>query len=129
MEAVFAEAVAHHVALEINAIPARLDLDDVNARRAAELGILLSIDTDAHDPRDLENAIFGVAMARRAGLGAGQVINTWEPGAPVGLAERSAIRQVRRWGLKPSDVKLVESDRFDIGADSALNSLTYLSPP
>jgi DNA polymerase (family 10) len=34
--------------LEINAHPSRLDLDDIYARRAFELGVLLSINTDAH---------------------------------------------------------------------------------
>ena len=65
------------MALEINAHPARLDLDDVNARRAKEMGIPISINTDAHSEADLDMLFFGVATARRAWLEAKDVINTW----------------------------------------------------
>ena len=77
MEAVLAAAAESGVALEINAHPARLDLDDVTARRAKELGIPLSINTDAHSEADLDMLPFGVAIARRAWLTAEDVINTW----------------------------------------------------
>ncbi|MDP2994694.1 MAG: DNA polymerase/3'-5' exonuclease PolX [Anaerolineales bacterium] len=77
MEAVLAAAVESGVALEINAHPARLDLDDVTARRAKELGIPLSINTDAHSEADLDVLPFGVAIARRAWLTADDVINCW----------------------------------------------------
>jgi DNA polymerase (family 10) len=78
MEAVFAAAAEHQVALEINAHPARLDLDDVNARRAQELGILLCINTDAHSEDDLDMLQFGVSTARRGWVVAKSVINTWK---------------------------------------------------
>jgi len=78
MQAVFTAAAESGVALEINAHPARLDLDDVHARRAKEMGILLSINTDAHSASDLDLAFFGVATARRAWLEPDEVINTWE---------------------------------------------------
>lgn len=78
MEAVFAAAAESGVALEINAHPARLDLDDVYARRAIELGIPLSINTDAHSPEDMDLMHFGVATARRGWVEAKHVINTWE---------------------------------------------------
>lgn len=79
MEAVMAAAAEAGVALEINAHPARLDLDDLHARRAIELGIPLTINTDAHSPEDMDLMFFGVATARRGWVEAGQVINTWEP--------------------------------------------------
>jgi DNA polymerase (family 10) len=79
MEAVFAAAQRSGVALEINAHPSRLDLTDIHARRAQELGILLSINTDAHSAADFDLAHFGIATARRAWVTAPQVINTWEP--------------------------------------------------
>lgn len=79
MEAVFAAAVESGVALEINAHPARLDLDDIHARRALELGIPLSVNTDAHSASDLDLAFFGVATARRGWVGPKAVINTREP--------------------------------------------------
>ena len=65
------------MALEINSHPARLDLDDVTARRARELGIPISINTDAHAEADLNLLNFGVAMARRAWLEPKDVINAW----------------------------------------------------
>jgi DNA polymerase (family 10) len=77
MEAVFAAAAEHHVALEINAHPARLDLDDINARRAQELGIPLCINTDAHSPSDLDMLPFGVSTARRGWVEARNVLNAW----------------------------------------------------
>jgi DNA polymerase (family 10) len=77
MDAVLAAAAESGVALEINAHPARLDLDDVYARRAKEMGIPISINTDAHSEADLDMLHFGVATARRAWLTAEDVINTW----------------------------------------------------
>jgi DNA polymerase (family 10) len=76
-EQVFAAALEHNVALEINASPERMDLNDVLARRAGELGCKLSISTDAHSPKMLSNMRFGVTIARRAWLTPAQVINTW----------------------------------------------------
>ena len=77
MEAVFQAASKHGVALEINANPQRLDLNDIHARRAIELGIPLAINTDAHAPQHLDLIHFGVATARRAWAQKENVINTW----------------------------------------------------
>ncbi|MBI4771946.1 MAG: DNA polymerase/3'-5' exonuclease PolX, partial [Chloroflexi bacterium] len=79
MEAVLAAAAESGVALEINANPARLDLNDGLARRALELGCTLSINTDSHHAEQFALMEYGVATARRAWAGAAQVINTWEP--------------------------------------------------
>jgi DNA polymerase (family 10) len=76
-DAVLQAAKESGVILEINASPSRLDLDDVHARRAAEMGILLSIDTDAHSPADFENLPYGVSVARRAWIGPESVVSTW----------------------------------------------------
>ena len=73
----FKAAKEYGVALEINASPERLDLSDVNARRAAELGCVLSISTDAHTPAMLGNMRYGIGIARRAWIHPEQVINTW----------------------------------------------------
>jgi DNA polymerase (family 10) len=78
MEAVLDAAAKSNTALEINAHPSRLDLNDVYARRAIELGVLLSINTDAHAPDQLTLLHFGVATARRGWVEAEHVINTWE---------------------------------------------------
>jgi DNA polymerase (family 10) len=77
MEAVFAAARAHGKALEINGSPARLDLSDVHARRAGELGIPLVISTDTHYLSNLDGHLdLGVAVARRAWLEPHHVLNT-----------------------------------------------------
>jgi DNA polymerase (family 10) len=77
MDAVLKAAAETGVALEINAHPARLDLDDVYARRAKDLGIPISINTDAHSEADLDVLFYGVATARRAWLTKEDVINCW----------------------------------------------------
>jgi DNA polymerase (family 10) len=77
MDAVLDAAAKSGVVLEINAHPARLDLDDVYARRAKEMGILLSINTDSHSEGDFDMLPYGIAIARRAWLTAEDVINTW----------------------------------------------------
>jgi DNA polymerase (family 10) len=77
MEVLLQAAAKSGVAMEINAHPARLDLDDVNARRAKELGVLISINTDAHSEADLDLLFYGVATARRAWLEPRDVINAW----------------------------------------------------
>lgn len=79
MEQVLRAAAKTNTALEINAHPSRLDLNDINARRAIELGVLLSINTDAHAPEDLDMLRFGVATARRGWVESQNVINTWKP--------------------------------------------------
>lgn len=78
-DAVLEAAKEHGVALEINASPMRLDLNDVYTRRAIEMGIPIMINTDAHSPRDFDLAVYGVAVARRAWATPEAVINTWTP--------------------------------------------------
>jgi len=70
-------AAMHGTALEINAHPDRLDLKDVHARRAVELGCLLAINTDAHHPEHFGYQRFGVMTARRGWVPAQAVLNTW----------------------------------------------------
>jgi DNA polymerase (family 10) len=77
LEAVFRTAKQHGKAVEINCYPQRLDLNDVHARRAAELGVLIAINTDTHFLDHLDNVQLGVATARRAWIGPAQVINAW----------------------------------------------------
>jgi DNA polymerase (family 10) len=76
LEAVFASAADHGVVLEINAHPERLDLNDAYARRAWQVGCLVSINTDAHRPEDLRLRRYGVGVARRAWLPPEAVLNT-----------------------------------------------------
>jgi len=77
MDLILAEAAAHNVALEINAHPTRLDLNDITARRAIKIGVLLTINTDAHSAEDMDMLPFGVSVARRGWVEPKNVINTW----------------------------------------------------
>ena len=76
MEAVLQAAKVAGIAVEINASPSRLDLNDLHARRAKDLGIPISISTDAHAMPQLDFMRYGVAVARRAWLSPGDVLNT-----------------------------------------------------
>jgi DNA polymerase (family 10) len=70
------EAARRDVWLEINASPERLDLFDSLLRNAKSKGCRFVISTDAHHPRHLLNMRYGVTMARRGWLEAGDVVNT-----------------------------------------------------
>ncbi len=77
MEAIFRAAAETGTALEINADYRRLDLNDVHARRAVELGVHLVISSDAHDADGVGRLTYGVATARRGWVRAESVVNTW----------------------------------------------------
>lgn len=63
--------------LEVNSTPNRLDLDDVHIRQAVELGVLVSINSDAHSSEHLSFVDYGVATARRGWAEPHDVVNTW----------------------------------------------------
>lgn len=75
-DTVFEAAAAAHVLMEINAFPTRLDLSDVNCRRARSSGVMMGIGTDAHHTDHLRYLDLGVAVARRGWLEREDVINT-----------------------------------------------------
>ena len=75
LQAVLEAAARTGTALEINAYPGRLDLNDINARAAKEMGVRMSINTDAHDPTMLLNMKYGVNVARRAWLEKKDLLN------------------------------------------------------
>ncbi|MCB0103239.1 MAG: DNA polymerase/3'-5' exonuclease PolX [Anaerolineales bacterium] len=79
MEVILPAAAESGVALEINAHPSRLDLDDALARRAKDLGVLISINTDSHAGDGFDVLHYGIATARRAWLEPKNVLNTWTP--------------------------------------------------
>ncbi len=76
VEAMLQAALECDVAVEINANPNRLDLNDVHARRAKELDIKVAINTDAHSIQRLDHLSYGVDQARRAWLEKDDVLNT-----------------------------------------------------
>ena len=69
-------AADHGVMMEINAHYKRLDLDDVNAAAARDLGIPIVISTDSHNVNGFDVLTYGVDQARRAGLTKDDVANT-----------------------------------------------------
>jgi DNA polymerase (family 10) len=71
--------------LEINSSADRRDLNDVHARAAAQAGVRILINSDAHGVKTLGIVRWGVATARRAWLGPEQVANTrgWKDFAPL----------------------------------------------
>lgn len=76
LEAVFRAAARHNKALEINAMPSRLDLKDIHAYRARELGVKLALGTDAHSSAHLDFMRFGVGVARRGWCQPQHILNT-----------------------------------------------------
>lgn len=82
MERVIEEAALHEVAIEINANPARLDIDWRWGPELRRRGVPVSINPDAHETAGLSDTRFGVAMARKALLPAALVLNS-RPAAEV----------------------------------------------
>jgi len=75
-DAIATAAARKNVCLEINASPERLDLTASLIRAAKARGCKFTISTDAHHPKHLANMRYGVAMARRGWLEAGDILNT-----------------------------------------------------
>lgn len=63
-------------ALEINASPHRLDLDDIYIRHAKEMGVKLAIGTDSHRSAEFSNMRYGIMLARRGWCGPADLLNT-----------------------------------------------------
>lgn len=78
VRAVIDAAAEHGTCVEINADPHRLDVNWEHARYAAQKGVLIPINPDAHSTGALGNVAFGVNVARKAWLTAPQVLNTWD---------------------------------------------------
>ncbi len=76
MEEVFRAAARTKTVLEINATPSRLDLKDIHAYRARELGVMLAINTDAYSTEQLRFIRFGVGTARRGWCQATDILTT-----------------------------------------------------
>jgi DNA polymerase (family 10) len=76
MEEILKVAHETNTALEINAFPERLDVNDVTCRRAKELGVMLAIGTDTHFIDQLNFMHIGVSVARRGWLERNDLLNT-----------------------------------------------------
>jgi DNA polymerase (family X) len=75
-EAILKTAKENRVAMELNAYPDRLDLNDVHLRMARDRGVLIVINTDAHHVSHFEKVKYGILQARRAWLTPSDVLNT-----------------------------------------------------
>ncbi len=75
MDAVIDAAIKHGVCIEINASPSRLDLDWRLVKRARDRRMKIPIDTDAHSTGGLDDMRYGVGIARKGWLSAGDVLN------------------------------------------------------
>jgi DNA polymerase (family 10) len=92
LDAVYAAAARTGTALEINASPQRLDLNDEQIMAAKKYGVKFAVDSDAHSTPALANQRFGIAMAQRGWLGEDDVINTWSLTRLRSFLRKSALR-------------------------------------
>jgi DNA polymerase (family 10) len=77
LDKIYDAAAEQNVFMEINCSPSRLDLKDVDARRAKQAGVKLALGSDAHSVKQMEFLPLGLAVARRAWLEPEDVVNTW----------------------------------------------------
>jgi DNA polymerase (family 10) len=76
IESVADAAYKNNVALEINAYPSRLDLNDTNIMLASKYNVMFSIGSDAHRKEHMELLRFGIGTARRGWLTGNRILNT-----------------------------------------------------
>ena len=115
LDRVLETARQHGKAVEINAYPQRLDLNDVQARRAHELGTVVAIDSDTHVLDHLGHLELGVATARRGWIEKTEVLNTRPATELVAWAQR--IRGDRSQHRAPVKGPRSRSARVDRGRD------------
>jgi DNA polymerase (family 10) len=92
IEAVLEKAVEVGVAVELNADPRRLDLDWRYCRQAKGLGVKIEIGPDAHSTAGLDNVHFGIGMARKAWLEAGEILNARSADDVLAFARKRRTR-------------------------------------
>jgi DNA polymerase (family 10) len=76
LEQIFHAAKEYNVAVELNAQPDRLDLNDLHLFRAQEIGVQIVVNTDAHNTEQLRFIKYGIDQARRGWLKKRHVVNT-----------------------------------------------------
>jgi len=92
LERLLEEARRLGVAVELNGNPYRMDLPDVDVRRAKQLGVPVCINTDAHSPEHLARREFGLVTARRGWLEPGDVLNC-QPWSVIADRRRDRLRR------------------------------------
>jgi DNA polymerase (family 10) len=90
VEAILRATAENNKIMEINAMPDRLDLNDIHAFRTRELGVKLAIGTDSHNTSQLGFMHFGVSMARRAWCEPQHILNT------LPLADISTVLHIEK---------------------------------
>jgi putative hydrolase len=90
--AVFAACAEHGVAVEVNSRPERLDPPKRLLRLAVQTGCLVSIDTDAHAPGQLDWLPYGCERAAVCGVPPARVVNTWAPREVLAWAGDHTVR-------------------------------------
>ena len=101
-EAVLKTARENQVAMELNAYPERLDLNDVHLRMARDHGVMIVINTDAHHVSHFEKIKYGILQARRAWLTPSDVLNT--------LPEKAFRRAMKhQWPSKSGETVIGEA--------------------
>jgi DNA polymerase (family 10) len=88
MEQIMYDAREKGCFLEVNSYPDRLDLNGDYCRMAKKIGCMLSIDTDSHCTRDLDNMRYGIGQARRGWIEPDNVLNTRTYDGVIGLLRR-----------------------------------------
>jgi DNA polymerase (family 10) len=78
--------------IEINSAPDRRDMNEIHARAAAEAGVKILIDSDAHSAKNFELLRYGIATARRAWITPEQVANTRPLDEFLALRKRAQAR-------------------------------------
>ena len=108
LDAVIDAAAKAGTMIEINANPHRLDLDAVHCRRAAEKGVAIVINPDAHSVGGLDDLDYGISVARRGWLEKADVWNT----APL----KTMVQRIRqRAGTAVTDPALGRLRRLAAG--------------
>lgn len=96
VERVLQACIETGTVVEINAHPSRLDINDVYARRAVELGCLLAINSDAHAVDGMEVMPYGIATARRGWVTAKDVVNTRDLDGVLALLKDGRTKEGRK---------------------------------
>lgn len=81
MPRIIEAAAASNTAIEINASPWRLDLDWRWGRKAQSVGLLTAVCPDAHSIDGIDDAKYGISIARKSGFSRDRVLNTWDADA------------------------------------------------
>jgi DNA polymerase (family 10) len=95
LDRIFDVARARGVAIEVNGLPARLDLSGEHVREALRAGVSIVCSTDAHSPTGLEHMTLSVATARRGWATAADVLNTLPVDDVLSRTSRAARLRAR----------------------------------